>query len=303
MPSKRFQLTNIKGPDGNEVKAIIHPEKEGCVVKFFDNKEKEIVNTVKNRKSGKEEKKQFSVFIPKSHKMVLQMLNNQKGNIVKHRNNPNRLFLIWERKMVETNFTLDGESLKATFTTSEKKDNKEPYWQTIFRFYKEDGKLVTHNMKEQEKPFTYCFTTKSKEEVTDDANCEWLLQEGQVVPREKYKGSLYLRLGKAPVKTSFTIDVDNKPNEVYAHTRVQEEKDENGNSLFMMKMRFYSNEHVIKHKNSNGESIPFVYSYMTNNPEHVTPKAIKQWLETTSGEIVPHKNGNGKMFLLFKDKE
>lgn len=300
MQPQRFQLTQIKGPDEKQVMATIQSEEKGCVVKFYYKNKKPIMNYIKNRNSGDEEEKQFSVFIPKNNREVLRMLTNQKGKIVPHRKNPKQLFLCWDRVMVPTNFTLDGKIIKASFLTSEKKDENGPFWQVIFRFSTEDGKIITHNMRGQKKPFTVCFNTENQNEVTDKANSEWLLQEGQIVPHEKHEGSLFLRIGKAPVKTSFTIDVDGKTNQVYAHTRVHEKKDENEKSFFMMKIRFYSNERVIMHYNSKGKRVPFVYSYMTNNPEYVTSKAIDEWFKTTSGKILPHKKVEGKLFLLFE---
>lgn len=295
----RYQLTKIIGPDGKNVNATIHPEEKGCVVKFSRDG-KPLMNCVKNRKTGNEEQKQFSVFIPQKTPEVLGMLTQQKGKIVPHRENPRRFFLIWERVMVPTNFTLDGKLLQATFNTREKEDEKGPYLETIIRFYTEDGNPVEIRIRGKKRVFTHCFKTTSKEEVTPEAIKQWLLQEGQVVPHTKYEGSLFLRLGKAPVKTSFTLEVDGKTNQVYARTRVHEEKDKNGNSRFMMKMRFYSNENLVMHRNSKGKRVPFVYSYMTNNPEHVTPEAIKQWYENTPAKIVPHKKVEGKLFLLFK---
>lgn len=295
----RFQLTKIIAPDGKNVNATIHPEEKGCVVKFSRDG-KPLMNSVENRKTGKEEQKQFSVFIPQKTPEVLGMLTQQKGKIVPHRENPRRFFLIWERVRVPTNFTLDGKLLQATFNTREKEDEKGPYLETIIRFYTEDGNPVEIRIRGKKRVFTHCFKTTSKEEVTPEAIKQWLLQEGQVVPHTKYEGSLFLRLGKAPVKTSFTLEVDGKTNQVYARTRVHEEKDKNGNSRFMMKMRFYSKEHLVMHRNSKGKRVPFVYSYMTNNPEHVTPEAIKQWYENTPAKIVPHKKVEGKLFLLFK---
>lgn len=298
-PIARFQLTKIIGPDGNNVNATIHPEEKGCVVKFSKN-EKPLMNWVKNRKTGKEEQKQFSVFIPQKTPEVLRMLTQQKGKLVPHRKNSRRYFLIWERTMVPTNFTLDDKLLQATFNTRKKEDNKGPYLETITRFYTEDGNPVKTKIRGEETEFTHCLKTESKEDVTPEAIKQWLLQEGQVVPHRKYEGGLFLRIGKAPVKTAFTIDVNGKTEKVYAHTSVYEKKDENGNSFFKMNMRAYSKKGIIMHYNSKGKRVPFVYSYMTNNPEHVTPEAIKQWYENTVGKIVPHKKVEGKLFLLFK---
>lgn len=309
----RYQLTQIISPDGENVNATIHPEKEGCVVKFTYKDGRKLMNYVEKKKTEKEktekeehkqkteeEYKQFSVFIPQKTPDVLRMLTQQKGKIVPHRKNPRRFFLIWERVMVPTNFTLDGKLLQATFNTREKEDEKGPYLETIIRFYTEDGNPVEIRIRGKKRVFAHCFKTTSKEEVTPEAIKQWLLQEGQVVPHKKYEGSLFLRLGKAPVKTSFTLEVDGKTNQVYARTRVHEEKDKNGNSIFEMKMRFYTNERLVMHRNSKGKRVPFVYSYMTNNPEHVTPEAIKQWYENTPAKIVPHKKVEGKLFLLFK---
>lgn len=288
----RFEKTNIKY-NGKDVLATVNQEPNGCVLHFFQDK-KPLENEYK------ETKKQFSVFIPKNIRDVLYMLSTRKGNIVPHHKNPKQLYLKWERVMEETNITLNKKPLKASYFTRKKRDEVGKYFQTIFHFfYTEDSKIVTHNVRGQEKPFTVCFKTENQEEATDKANCEWLLQEGQIVPHEKHKGSLFLRLGKAPVKTSFTIDVDGKNRPVYARFRVIEEN-RDGISLRVMKIRFFADDKPIIHHNSKGKRVPFVYSYMTNNPEHVTSEAIKQWLETTSGEIVPHKKVEGKLFLLFE---
>ena len=288
---QRFEKTNIT-LNGSPLKATVNQERGGCVLHFFQDG-KPLENEYK------ETKKPFSVFIPKNIRDVLKILSTRKGNIVPHRKNPKQLYLSWERVTEETNITLNGSPLRATYFTKKKKDNIGLYYETIFYFYTEDSKIVSHNMRGEKKPFTISFKTENQEEATDEANCKWLLQEGQIVPHEKYKERLFLRLGKAPIKTSFTIDVEGKNIPVYARFRVIEEKRDEV-SLFVMKIRFFADDKAIMHHNSKGKRVPFVYSYMTNNPEYVTSEAIDEWFKTTSGKIVPHKKVEGKLFLLFE---
>ena len=288
---KRFDKTRITTVDGRNVVATVNKEEKACVVYFsYEDDEKPLENEYKGSK------KQFSVFIPKEKCDVLRMLSIRKGKIVPHRNNPKQLYLNWERVMKETNITLNGSPLRASYFTKKKRDKIGLYYQSIFCFYTEDGKIVTHKIKEKEKPFTFCFITDNQEEVTDEANCKWLLQEGQIIPHNKYKGSLFLRLGKPPIKTLFQIEVDGKNKPVYASFRVKEKiKD-----VFVMKMRFYTDNTPIMHHNHKGNHVPFVYSYETNNPEYVTSEAINEWFKTTSGKIVPHDKVEGKLFLQIK---
>lgn len=297
--TQTFQLTQIEGPDGKPVIATIHPSKKGCVVKFSHDEERPLMNYVKKRekdaKEQKEEKKQFSVFIPKNHTMVLRMLTNQKGKIVPHRNNPKRLFLFWEHVVVETNITYNGKKgLQATFRTSEKKDKKGRYYQTTFGFYTENGEPITYVNNGKEQFFIFCYKTEDKNEVTDAANRKWLLQEGQIVPHEKYEG-LTIRLGKAPEKTSITIEIDGKQIPVFTKYRVC--KDPNNPRIFVVKYFFYVNQQRIMHYNSSNKRVHFTYYRRTNNPRHVTDEAIKHWYSNSQKKIVPHKDGGGQLWL------
>ena len=252
------------------------------------------MNYVKNRKTGKEEHKQFSVFISHNPTEVLRRLTNQKGKIVPHRKNPKRLHLSWEDVMVPTNFTYNGKGLKATIRTSEKKDKKGRYYQTTFGFYTEDGERITYVNNGKEQFFIFCYKTEDKNEVTDAANRKWLLQEGQIVPHEKYEG-LAIRLGKAPEKTSITIEIDGKQIPVFTKYRVC--KDPDNPRIFVVKYFFYVNQQRIMHYNSSKKRVHFTYYRRTNNPRHVTDEAIKHWYSNSRKKIVPHKDGEGRFWL------
>lgn len=284
-----FQNTLIKGPDGKNILATVHPKPSGCVLYFYQN-EKPLENEYKD------EKKKFSVFIKKNARDVLKMLSSRKGQIGPHRKNPKQLFLCWERVMVPTNFTLDGNPLTATFETFEKKDKHGAYWLIIIHFYTKDGKALEHTIKKKNVKFTHFYKTESKYESTDKANRKWLLQEGQFVPHEECSKRLFLRIGKAPVKTSFTIKVDGKDIPVYARHSIKVLSD----SLWKIRFQFYAEEKMIKHLNYEGKYVPFIFIEETNNPENVTPEGIKKRYYDNPGEIVPHKKVEGKLFLLFK---
>lgn len=286
--TQTFQLTQIKGPNGKFVEATIHPKPSGCVLYFYKDG-KSLENEYKDKK------KNFSVFIKKNARDVLKMLSSRKGKIVPHRKNPKQLLLSWERVMVPTNFTLDGKLLKATFTTSVKEDEEGKYWQTIFRFYTEDGNPVKHTIKGEEKMFTHCFRTDCEEDITDEANREWLLQEGQVVPHPKFEGSLRIRLGKAPEKTSITIEIDGKQIPVFTKYRVC--KDPDNPRIFVVKYVFYVNQRRIMHYNSSKKHVHFTYYQRTNNPQHVTDDAIKNWYSNSRKKIVPHKDRGGRLWF------
>lgn len=292
----RFQLTKVIGPDGKNVNATIHPEEKGCVVKFSRDG-KPLENCVKNRNTGKEKQKQFSVLIHKNYREVLRMLTQQKGKIVPHRKNPRQYYLIWEPVMVSTNFTLtpDGKLLQATFDTRKKEDEKGTYWQTFFRFYTEDGKGVTQVYNGKRCLYVHSYMTEDKNEVTDVANRKWLLQEGQIVPHPKFEGSLCIRLGKAPEKTSITIEIDGKQIPVFTKYRVC--KDRYNPRIFIVKYDFFVNQRRIMHYNSRKERVHFTYYQRTNNPQNVTDEAIKNWYSNSRKKIVPHKDGGGRLWL------